>query len=133
VTHVPADRLRADFGLDEKEHRVLDSELPERIGRAAHGVAISRFAEFLALAEANQEHALRGNARQFAQQQGRARLSRKILQRFADGALRDLIGAPRRRREFATRVVLEYPEHGAAFYSLGSDRPYAKVHSESIA
>jgi len=67
--------LRVHLEIDQEQGRVLRGELTQRTRRRAHCIAISRFAEFLARAEADQQHALGRYIRQPAQQQGRAGLA----------------------------------------------------------
>jgi hypothetical protein len=131
VPHVPAERARADPGLDEAQHCVLRREFPERIGRRAHCVAELRFGKFPALSQADQQDALGGDARQAAQQQRRAGLARQVAERLAQRAARGLVDAPRRGRKLASGMNAD--DDAARFRGLGRERLYAKFHSESIA
>ena len=98
---------------------------------AAHRFAVGVFGELVALAHADEQHALGRDARELAQQQRRARLSRQVAERLLQRAARGLIDALRGRRELALGVHAKH--HAAAFGALGRERLYAKFHSESIA
>jgi hypothetical protein len=135
MAHVPGERLRRHFRLDEEQRRVLRAELAQRRCCAAHRVAELRRTEILARAERDEQHALGGDAGQAAQQQRRAGLCRKVCKRLAQRAARRLIDAPRGRRQLlALLLVGVHADHDAArLRGLGRERRYAKFHRESIA
>ena len=130
LAQVPAERSRAHLEVDQEERRLARAELPQDARRAAQRLAERGLAELAALADAHQQHALGGDARQVAQQQRGAGFARQVAQRSLERALRHLVDAPRRRAQLA---VLVDAEHDAAFRRLGCKRLYAKFHSESIA
>ena len=83
LAHVPGARARADLQVRQEQRRVLGPQLLQRGCCGPHRVAERGFREFLALAEADQQNPLGGDAGQAAQQKRRPGLARKVAQRRA--------------------------------------------------
>jgi len=131
VSQVPGERARADPGIHKMQRGVAGAQLLQRVRGGADCVAVMRFRQILALSQADQQHALGGDAGQGAQEQRRAGLARQVAERLAQRAMRRLVDALRRRREFLAGVNSGHD--AAASRSLGRLRLYAKLHGESIA
>ena len=104
---------------------------PSSFSACAAARTASRYAPSAGfLAQADQQHALGGDARQAAKQQRRAGPAGDVAQRFFQRAFRGLIDAARGRRELATLVNAEH--HAADLRRLGRQRLYAKFHGPKV-